>query len=124
MGITNLELPFPPSLNHYWRSVVMGRSARVLISAAGRKYREAVTGHVLAARANRMLTGRLSVRVDLSPPDRRKRDLDNYAKGLLDALTHAGVWADDEQIDRLVLARGAVCKGGRAVVAIEGYEHG
>lgn len=26
-----LELPFPPSVNHYWRHVILGRRARTLI---------------------------------------------------------------------------------------------
>lgn len=28
-----LELPFPPSVNHYWRSVRIGNATRTLISA-------------------------------------------------------------------------------------------
>jgi crossover junction endodeoxyribonuclease RusA len=47
------------------------------------------------------VTGRVGVTMELYPPDRRKRDIDNYCKGPLDALTHAGVWEDDEQIDEL-----------------------
>ena len=34
-----LELPYPPSVNTYWRSV----AGRVLISKAGRMYRAATT---------------------------------------------------------------------------------
>ncbi len=39
------------------------------------------------------------------PPDRRARDLDNLGKALLDALTKAGVYGDDSQIDHLTFAR-------------------
>jgi hypothetical protein len=31
------------------------------------------------------------VEILLYPPDNRRRDIDNYTKGLFDALTHAGV---------------------------------
>lgn len=48
----------------------------------------------------------LYVEVILYPPDARRRDLDNYMKCLLDALTHAGVWEDDSQIDQLCIFRG------------------
>ena len=37
----------------------------------------------------------------------------------MNALQRAGVFDDDEQIDRLTLVRGAIVKGGLAVVAIE-----
>lgn len=56
--------------------------------------------------------------VSLHAPDRRRRDVDNYAKALLDSLTEAGVWADDSQIRDLRLVWGDVLPGGKAVVTI------
>lgn len=50
-------------------------------------------------------SARLRVVLILNPPDRRRRDVDNYSKGLLDAFTHAGIWADDEQIDELLIRK-------------------
>jgi Holliday junction resolvase RusA-like endonuclease len=54
------------------------------------------------------LTGPVSVEITVwvQRPKKTARsyppyDLDNYAKGPLDALTKAGVWADDEQVVRL-----------------------
>ena len=64
------------------------------------------------------LKDRLSVEITLYPPDRRKRDLDNYLKGTLDALTHAGLWEDDSQIDTLSIQRGLVVKNGYVDVSI------
>lgn len=98
-----IELPWSPSMNHYWRNVP-GKGT--LISAAGRTYRKAVADCVLVQRAAKQLTGRLEVRIYAFPPDKRRRDLDNLLKPLLDALTHAGVWLDDEQIDDLRIRRG------------------
>jgi crossover junction endodeoxyribonuclease RusA len=43
--------------------------------------------------------------MDAFPPDRRRRDLDNIQKPVLDALQHAGVYEDDSQIDLLVTRR-------------------
>ena len=37
---------------------------------------------------------------------RRRRDLDNILKSLLDSLTHAGVWEDDSQITDLRIRKG------------------
>lgn len=107
------ELPYPPSVNHYWRR--MGR--RTLISREGRCYRREVVARLAAQRA-RPLNGRLFVRVTVFPPDRRRRDLDNVQKALLDALQQGGAFHDDSQIDELVIRRGAVVPDGRTIVEI------
>jgi len=109
-----LTLPYPPSVNHYWRRV----GARTLISREGRRYRRDVCA-LLAAGCGAPLCGRLSVRLVVHPPDMRRRDLDNLGKGLLDALAHAGVYGDDSQIDLLVIERGPPTPGGRVVVEVE-----
>lgn len=110
------ELPYPPSVNHYWRRV--GRAT--LISREGRRFRKAVCS-ALAARPGRNppLAGRLAVFVTVCPPDRRRRDLDNVQKALLDALEHGGVYRDDAQIDLLVVERGPVTPGGKSLVRVE-----
>ncbi|GGK11548.1 hypothetical protein GCM10008955_00990 [Deinococcus malanensis] len=56
--------------------------------------------------------GRLSVSITVYAPDRRRRDINNMPKDVLDLLTHGGVYRDDSQIDRLVIQRGAVGAGG------------
>lgn len=95
-----LELPHPPSINHYWRRV----GPRTLISREGRRFRERVTS-ILAARCVRPLSGQLSIDVDIYPPDRRRRDLDNLQKALFDALEHGGAYHDDGQIVRIALTK-------------------
>lgn len=100
-----LVLPFPPSVNGYWRAV----GGRNILSARGRAYRDAALA-VIAAQPHRRFpaTAHLSVHITLHAPTQQKRDVDNYCKGALDALTHAGVFADDSQIDTLTVTRGAV----------------
>ncbi|MBI1900547.1 MAG: RusA family crossover junction endodeoxyribonuclease, partial [Planctomycetia bacterium] len=66
------ELPYPPSINHYWRRV----GERTLISREGRRFRERVLAILAAAGAQPML-GRLSVEVTVFPPDDQRRDVDN-----------------------------------------------
>ncbi|MFE1815605.1 RusA family crossover junction endodeoxyribonuclease [Metapseudomonas otitidis] len=112
-----IELPWPPSVNSYWRHPNKGPLAgRHLISAEGREYRKAVLWQLAPMALS--LSGRLAVTVECFPPDRRKRDLDNIAKGLLDAMTHAGAWGDDEQIDDLRIIRRGTIKGGAVRVHI------
>lgn len=112
-----LHLPYPPSMNTYWRHV----GARVLISAKGRAYRTAVHAEVLdqLRRGPLRLPARLSVAILAYPPDRRARDLDNLPKAVLDALTHAGLWLDDAQIDRLLIQRMETLKDGAITVQVE-----
>lgn len=51
------------------------------------------------------LLGRLEMRVMLYYRDRRRTDVDNRVKPLQDALTHAGAYRDDTQIDRIIVER-------------------
>ena len=122
-----LSLPWPPSVNTYWRSVPIktrrGRTNRVMISRRGREYRKAVAKIVQEARLTRQLRGELAGNLDvalwLAPPDKRGRDIDNYQKALFDALTHAGVWADDSQIKRLAVEWCQPQRHGGVVMAVE-----
>lgn len=88
-----IELPYPPSINHYWRRV----GHRTLISREGRRFREHVVT-ILAARRITPLSGALEVKIDVYPPDNRRRDIDNVQKALLDALQQGGAYLDDSQI--------------------------
>lgn len=106
-----VTLPWPPSNNTYYRRV----GNRTVISARGRAYRETVAAMLRGVETRR---GRLMVHVDAYPPDRRKRDLDNLWKGLLDALQHAGVIEDDGDIDHESIARQPRDKPGRVEVWI------
>jgi len=109
-----IDLPFPNSTNTHWRHA----RGRTYISPQGVAFREAVA---LAAKLHgeKAPEGRLAVGVILYPPDRRKRDIDNFAgKNLLDSLTYAGIIEDDSLIDRLVIERGAIVKGGKCRVYI------
>ena len=79
-----ITLPFPPSVNHYWRHVVMGKRVATLISAPGRKYTTAVLGEVLRQKAAMRINHHVAVTIMLHAPDKRRRDVDNYAKSLVD----------------------------------------
>lgn len=93
----NFSLPWPPTLNTYWRHPTTGKLAgRHLISAEGRAYRHLVAGLTLGE--ENVLTGPVSIEICAVAPDRRRRDLDNIAKAVLDALVYCGTLADDSQV--------------------------
>ncbi|MCO6438166.1 MAG: RusA family crossover junction endodeoxyribonuclease [Phycisphaerae bacterium] len=107
------QLPYPPSVNHYWRRV--GR--RTLISRAGRRYRQTVLT-ILALMRVTLMEGDVAVRMTVYPPDRRKRDLDNLTKAVFDALQYGGAYLDDSQIARFEVERARVVRGGKIIVEI------
>ncbi|HAU6622993.1 TPA: RusA family crossover junction endodeoxyribonuclease, partial [Salmonella enterica] len=106
-----LILPFPPSVNTYWRHPNKGAFAgKSLISAAGRKFQSTACAAIVEQlrRLPKPTSAPASVEIVLFPPDNRIRDLDNYNKALFDALTHAGVWEDDSQVKRMLVEWGPV----------------
>jgi crossover junction endodeoxyribonuclease RusA len=116
MSAIALTLPFPPSSNYLWRHV----NGRTLIALPVRNYRKAVNALVLQARSvggplsvgvtglYLPLAGRLTLTITLFAANSTRRDLDNHIKVVQDALTCAGVWRDDSQIDVLYVIRGAM----------------
>lgn len=108
--LDGIELPYPPSVNHYWKSGrdKRGRPMRYL-SAAASDFKRIVG--LLCGRKN-AFSGRVGVRVLVWTPDRRVRDLDNLLKGILDSISGAGVILDDCQVDEIHMRREGVHKGG------------
>jgi crossover junction endodeoxyribonuclease RusA len=109
-----LTLPLPPTINHYYGQ---RRNGGRFIKPAGEVFRKAVS-EIVADAGHKTLEGRISLFAAIYPANRIKQDLDNRSKALQDALTHAGVWLDDEQIDELHLIRKEVIKGGLVKVVI------
>lgn len=116
-----LVLPFPPSVNTYWRLQTKGpMKGRVLISEKGRKYKSNVRKAVIEQlRALPKASSALAdVEIVLYPPDSRDRDIDNFNKAIFDALTYASVWLDDKQVKRLAVEWGEKVKSGKAEITI------
>ena len=120
-----LTLPFPPSVNRYWRAPNSGPlKGRHLISADGRKYQSAACAAIIEQlrRLPKPSTEPAAVEILLFPPDARRRDIDNYNKALFDALTHAGVWEDDSQVKRMLVEWGPIVKGGSVEITIVKFQ--
>ena len=116
-------LPLPPSVNAAYRSVVVKGRARVLLSKAGREYKERAAWELLRQRHSAPNFGgqRVAVFVAVYPPSKRRMDLDNLGKLTLDALVPF-VIDDDSQIDRLTWERRGIIKGGLLRLTVTPYE--
>lgn len=89
-----LELPYPPTGNHATRHTRTGGHYKTAETVAYRAaVRRLLVGQGLGG--SKALKGPLEASWVVAPPDNRARDLDNLRKELADALTLAGLWADD-----------------------------
>ncbi|UNH43516.1 RusA family crossover junction endodeoxyribonuclease [Moellerella wisconsensis] len=116
-----LILPFPPSVNACWRTV----KGRMLISEKGRTFRANAIAAVYEQlrRRPKAITEKVSVVIKMYPPTNHRRDIDNYLKAPFDALTHANIWKDDDQVKHVDMQWCEVVKDGRFEITISIYEN-
>lgn len=106
----NLVLPFPPSVNEYWKPIpTRGRGgrvvgARMILTKAAREYKRHVHS-ILGDNVPMKELVAMTMTYE-SPKVVRTRDADNYNKALWDALTLCGIWEDDSQVDEYHVYRG------------------
>jgi crossover junction endodeoxyribonuclease RusA len=115
--VTGLDLPYPPSVNHYFNYY----QGRPVLSKDARTYRHKVR-RIAIEQGIKPMMGPLSVHIDIYPPDKRRRDIDNCFKSVLDALQHAGVFWDDSQINVLHAVKHPATQNGYVVVEIHELE--
>jgi crossover junction endodeoxyribonuclease RusA len=95
MSEYRISLPWPPSNNRYYRH----NRGRTHISTEGQAYRDRVAQIIKEEMLDIGITAPVKIRIECHMPDRRRRDLDNLQKAAFDALTKAGFWQDDQQVD-------------------------
>lgn len=88
------ELPYPPSTNGIWRG---GKGGRHFLSAKYKAWREAAGLVVNTQAKGKRVAGAFAVEIQARRPDKRKRDIDNLIKPLLDLLANMGVIDDDSE---------------------------
>lgn len=118
-----ITVPWPPSTNTAY-ATVKGRRVK---SQKAREYTRSIhallaTNNDWAVYATRVTaTSIIHLAIAYHPPDRRKRDVNNHDKILIDAIFET-LAADDSQITHLTLSKHDVTQGGRAIVTIHAYE--
>ena len=124
MGEVYLTLPcWPPSTNRLWRSttsktglpcVYLDQKARAFYNSV----KFIVSKNKAALDAAKLQDSNIGLSIKLFPPDKRKRDIDNVLKALLDSLTKAGAWQDDSQVSYLEISKCETAKGGLVKISI------
>lgn len=115
-----IALPYPPSVNHYWRHT---KSGKHYISEKGRAFRAEV---LKICKQFDAFKGKVKMQIEVYYPDNRPRDPDNLQKALFDALTASGLIKDDNNKiikDYRVVGMDEIRKGGMVVVKIKGLDN-
>ena len=120
------KLLYPPSINKYYLNrTIRSRTGKIVKPRlpAVQKY---VTDCLLLLKMqkiNSIDAEKLQVELFIYPPDKKRRDLDNVCKVILDTLQRAGVYTDDYKIWKLTISRKEVRQYGEVeffITSIEG----
>jgi Holliday junction resolvase RusA-like endonuclease len=94
----------PRSTNHVWKHSCVRGFLHSYMTPEGKALKESYQWQARSQYLGPILKGALFVTVTLYHGTRRRQDIDNYSKVLLDALTGT-VWEDDSQVEELMVRR-------------------
>lgn len=104
LRMLTFTLPMPPSVNTLYGQ---GHNGAKFLLPDQKHFRATVISIVRDAMCDAAspLAERIEMRLRLFYANKRRTDISNRIKSLEDALTHAGAYLDDSQIDRLTVER-------------------
>lgn len=111
------KLLYPPSVNNYWTTSIGKTPSGKIIKSKHRtldvqKYVKDCVLFIKSQKIKPIFADRLELELLVSPPDKRKRDLDNLAKASQDILQYAKIITDDYCIWKLIIERRSPTPGG------------
>ena len=104
----------PPSVNTIWINKPGGRFK----SKKGKLFEKEAKLEIVNQYKEKPLKNKLNVKIALYFKDKRSRDIDNYNKGILDAMTGI-IYEDDSQIDKLKIKKKIGCGFDKVEISIE-----
>ncbi|MEL8056371.1 MAG: RusA family crossover junction endodeoxyribonuclease [Pseudomonadota bacterium] len=98
-------LPFPPTLNNLFAHGIIniGNGKQTVKRYPSRRYKawqKEAYPLLRLARLRYVYGPDIGVTIDITPPDSRRRDRDNYRKAILDALVKCQIIQDDCYVDQ------------------------
>lgn len=102
-----IDLTLPPSANQRLIPYVINMTRRIIGIKDSPKYREwmELEARKIKNEIQAPYAEPVYVYIEITFPDRRKRDLDNMAKPVCDVLKLAGIYDDDSLIEFLICRR-------------------
>lgn len=102
-----IDLTLPPSANQRLIPYVINMSRRIIGIKDSPKYRDwmELEARKIKNEIQAPYAEPVYVYMEITFPDRRKRDLDNMAKPVCDVLKLAGIYEDDSLIEFLICRR-------------------
>lgn len=115
----SLVLPLPPSVNGYWTRCRYKGKPSMKRTEAAKLYRVRCAMALVVQKPPSYGESLLVAVLFLhSHKGKIEGDIDNYSKGLFDALEHAGVYKNDSQIIELQTAKRAPMPGAGLVLQL------
>ena len=118
-GSVQFVLPWPPSVNDYWRVRPNSKGVFYLTKRAN-QFRDDVWA--LCIGCPKFGDSPIELAIRLYPPTLQRRDADNFQKAIWDALENAKVFDDDCQVQRFTVEKCRVIKGGCVVVQVRIFD--
>jgi len=109
-----ITMPYPPTVNTYY---TVARNRKIL-SKRGRAYKKEAMVYLYEQGVPKGREGPYSISIRVRMPDKRKRDIDNLIKPLLDSLVEYGALSDDSEVIDLRIQKFNPIKGGQVEVLI------
>lgn len=109
------ELPFPTklSVNNLYRYT----NSYVYKTKTAKDYQTLV--YLKLLKEKKFTVEKLIFTMEVYPPDKRKRDLDNLLKNVLDSLMYARMFHDDCQIEEIHVIKKEVVKDGLLKISLK-----
>ena len=95
-----LDLPFPPSVNGLFATNF--KTKRRFSTKQYKAWESAAMLAIVQQNVGKQL-GKVKVTYEYGRPDKRRRDVENYAKAVSDILVSANIITDDSEIEEMLL---------------------